>query len=265
MAASSHGWSKHSDSGLPVPNLVLQRQTVVRTIDLWSDVTGGGLTCNLYGPPLVIVNDIDPDVMADRADNKLRLEVLAYAPPHRGKKAGVLTIQNAGFRHPSNQNPASSPLVTGPTRGGARSQGSLPTAHTTAWAVIDHAQTIPVWETIGGLLYRQYIFANGIDDPIEVIANHYYRGKASSGGVFGYTGKLSPLKLRFRYAKLADTSDPHSWISGAESQAVWISHLHHPFIPVAPTPGLPHKQNLVMNPNFSPKDLKATLGTLLPS
>jgi hypothetical protein len=260
---------KPAAGSLPVPNLMIRRQTqsipaLFERIDLWADYVGNGLQVDLFHPPIVTVNDIAPSIIADRARNRLRLETLCYGPTHRGRSNGLIKAQHGGFRHPSNQDPSSSALVTGPTRGGKRAQGSLPSPHRTAWDVTGFGQTIPVWETVGGFMYRTLIQSNG-PGPIEVIANHRYVSKSGNGGVFGYQGKYTPLKLRFRYAMLANPNDPKSWVSGPESGAVWIAATHHPFIAVAPDPFLPHRQKLVLNPNYTPKALNATLGTLVPS
>jgi hypothetical protein len=270
MAGTSSSISrKAAASGLPVPNVMIRKQTAgipatSEPINLYSDFTGGGLTCDLYHPPIAVVSDIAPETMNARAENRLRLEVLAYGPTHRGRYRGVITAQHGGYRHTSNQDPTSSALVTGPTRGGFREQGALPTPHRTAWDVTGHAQTIAVWETIGGYLYRTRIQSNG-PGPVEVIANMRYRSKTGNGGSFGYEGKYTPLKLRFRYAMLADVNDPKSWTSGPESQSIWIAHTHHPFNSLGPDPAFPHRQLLTLNPQFTPNSLNATFGTLVPS
>jgi hypothetical protein len=262
---------KGGGSSLPVPSVAIRKQysgavTIPSSepINLYADFTGGGLTCDLYHPPIVVVNDIDPSVMKNLTNNRLRLEALAYGPTHKGRTNGQITAQHGSYRHASNQDPSSSAIVTGPTRGGFRLQGSLLTPHRTAWDVTGYGQTIPVWETVGGFLYRGAIQSNG-PGSVEVICNQRYKSKSGNGGSFGYQGKYTPLKLKFRYAMLADVSDPYSWVSGPESHDIWISATHHPFNSLGPDPAFPHRQLLALNPQFTPKSLNATFGTLVPS
>lgn len=272
MAASQHGFSKSSASGLPVPSVTLADMSdgmyaAYNPNGASFTVSADGNKLFMERMPLFTANEIPQELFAQ----DLRLEVLWYTKKSLRANGGgggkyVHPTHTAGINNetPTGGAPVAAQLPRSRSRGGGRASG-----HTTEWSVTKIGQRFFI-DSLG------LFFAKASVNYIDVTGNgnsvtaYIPANKSANGGYsanqngFGYSAKFRPNYFKFRFS-IQDPNDPRARITGAETDTFVMSSRVMPFVQDAAASQAAGQMRRRINSVYQPDQLNTWLKTRLPS
>jgi hypothetical protein len=274
MAASQHGFSKSSASGLPVPSVTLADMrdgayAAYNPNGVNYTVSANGDKLYMERMPLFTANEIPQELFSQ----DLRLEVLWYTKKSLRARGGgggkyVHPKHTAGIAHenPTGGAPVAAQLPNSRSRGGNRSGFN---GHTTEWSVTKIGQRFFI-DSLGLFFLRagiNYVDVTGNANsvtayvPANVSANGGYSPNPNG---FGYSAKFRPNYFKFRFS-IQDPNDPRARITGAETDTFVMSSSVMPFMQDAAASQAVGQMRRRISSFYQPDQLSTWLKTRLPS